>query len=851
MSRKARKLSLAERSTGAGAKLARERSVSDHIAITHFVDTDILATRDGDLILVMHLNGAPTETTDIEDLNAALAEKAHLYLAALGGASAQLYHHFIRRAEKFYPEGAFRSEFAKSLDQAWEARLGRERQYRNDHYLTLVMRPKTSLSRSGIFGTKTAHISDEARERAILELRELGENFCHGLKAYGPRILHMSVDEGKSEALSLFSFLMTGEWRRIAPPRQQLSGAICPARLYFGRETVGIEDAQNTRLAACLSIRHYPTETFGQLVTPIFASEAEFAFTQAFEPVLNDKAASAIDLQQRRMNAADDAAISLREQLTSAQDDLASGRLIFGHHHLSITVYAPDQPELAKAISAVRGAMTQQGLNVVRETLGLEPTWWAMLPGNFTYAAGRAALIHSENFADFTSFSATPQGERESVWGPAISVFETSDGTPYCFNFHQHDVGNTVVFGPTGSGKTALLSFLIAQSERVQPRIFIMDKDRGAQILIEAMGGTYTAITPGESAALNPFRMDARGNEAKARSFLTDWVSALLYADQAPDMPAAARSAIKLAVDELRDAPIEARRLEMLAQVLGGGEHGDELNERLAPWIGTGDKAWAFGAAEDKFGSLFGADVLGVDLTHILDDPRVAGPWMMYLFHQIEDALEDGTPTLIVLDEAWRMLGDKSFAARIQDWMLVIRKKSGAVIFATQEPAAALESEAGRTVIAQSPTQILFPNPKAGAEYIEGLRISEYELGLLQQLGSAGRYFLLRKQDQSAIIHFDMKGMEPFMDVLSSRTSSVRRMEALKRQYGTQWLSHFMKPGAKQTAISSTTPEAQSDLSEALTGPGYGPRFKKGPQDETNLRNIAMLSPDLEQRPSG
>ena len=144
---------------------------------------------------------------------------------------------------------------------------------------------------------------------------------------------------------------------------------------------------------------------------------------------MKDRAAKAIQLQQRRMAVAEDAAASLREQLTEALDDLASGRLIFGKHHIGATVFASSQEKLQKGLSAVRSEMLNKGLTVVREDMNMEPAFWAMFPGNFAYAGGRAAMISSSNFAGMVSFTASPQGEKFSVWGEAISVFQTTAAT--------------------------------------------------------------------------------------------------------------------------------------------------------------------------------------------------------------------------------------------------------------------------------------------------------------------------------------------------------------------------------------------------------------------------------------
>ena len=287
------------------------------------------------------------------------------------------------------------------------------------------------------------------------------------------------------------------------------------------------------RFAAVLSLKEYPPELSASALDDLLTIRAEFAISQSFTPVHRDAASRAIELQIRRMTAADDKAVSLRDDLERALDDVASSRIVFGHHHLTITVYADTLPDLNRDVSELRSAMTKLGLVVKREDMNLEAAFWPMQPGNMAYRA-RKALISSDNFAALTPFVAAPKGDERSVWGPSITVFETMEGSPYDFNFHVADVGNTVVFGPTGAGKTALLSFLIAQAERVAPRVIVIDKDRGAEILVRALGGRYVAIEPGEDARLNPFMSPAgAGGESAQRAFLSDWLTGLLFGDAA------------------------------------------------------------------------------------------------------------------------------------------------------------------------------------------------------------------------------------------------------------------------------------------------------------------------------
>ena len=94
-------------------------------------------------------------------------------------------------------------------------------------------------------------------------------------------------------------------------------------------------------------------------------------------------------------------------------------------------------------------------------------------------------------------------------WGPAISILETTSQTPYFFNFHRRQVGNFTVTGPTGSGKTVGLGFLLCQAMRVhpRPRVAFFDKDRGADPLIRAMGGSYEVLSPGTPTGFNPLQL--------------------------------------------------------------------------------------------------------------------------------------------------------------------------------------------------------------------------------------------------------------------------------------------------------------------------------------------------------
>ena len=58
-------------------------------------------------------------------------------------------------------------------------------------------------------------------------------------------------------------------------------------------------------------------------------------------------------------------------------------------------------------------------------------------------------------------------------------------------------------------------------------------------------------------------------------------------------------------------------------------------------------------------------------------------PVLLYLFRRIEKRLT-GEPSLLILDEAWLMLGHPVFRDKIREWLKVLRKANCAAVLAPQ-----------------------------------------------------------------------------------------------------------------------------------------------------------------------
>lgn len=801
-------VSAKKRHMSLGALVKTEESASRFIPYTRHVDETTLKTKDGCLLKIIKIEGMPFETADQVDIN----HRKHIratFLRGLSDSRFALYHHIIRREENGQLDGLFESDWCRDLDKAYQKRLSTKRMFVNEQYITIIRRPTqgpigfiAGLGQS--LSAKVDRSQQDAQEQESLKaLNEAVSNLLTTLGPYRPTLLGLR-DAGRglfSQPLSFLSYLVNLEKADIRLPHAGIAQYLPCKRISFGKETFEVRGAtpHDVKLGAVLSLKEYADGTGPGMLDGLLRLPHEFIVTQSYGFVNRQASLGAMKDTQRKMIAGEQGATSLEEDLDHAIDDIASGRSTFGEHHLTVTALAHNAEELNRVVSSGLSCFVNLGIIAVREDINMEPAFWAQLPGNFSYIA-RRSLISNSNFAGFASLHTFPAGKAGgNHWGQAITRLETTSGTPYWFNFHQRDVGNFTVIGPTGTGKTVLLTFLHAQAQRLNPKTVYFDKDLGAEIYLRAIGGSYTTVRAGIPTGLNPLQLP---DTPENRAFIREWVRLLVTIDNNTAISARDLDIIADAVKANFEEPPKHRRLSFFAELLAGHEtkHGDSLAARIGVWHGQGERAWMFDNAVDTL-SLESRN-MGFDLTSILDDRISRTPYMMYVFHRVGQLL-NGEKVIIMLDEGWKMLDDPVFSARIKDWMKTIRKQNGLLGFATQSAKDALGSSVGDAIIEQSPTQIFFPHPRASEEdYCKGFGLSRHELKLVRELTPESRCFLLRHGTDSVIAKLDLSGMEQYINVLSGRTETVGVVHDLVKRYGDNpelWLPHLHQLTRKQS----------------------------------------------------
>lgn len=780
---------------------SRELGPETFIPYLRHVDENTIALESRALMVIVALDGVSFETADVLDINALHRDLNTLH-RNIADERLALWTHLIRRRDNSYPEGNFKAPFSARLNEKYRDRMVREDLFRNDLYLAIVWSPvrdpaeKAAKLLSRLRRTRRAGI--ELDEEALKQLRDKVIDITAGLKRFEPRVLSLCEQDGLlfSEPSEVLHQLVGGRSEPVPLTEGRIASAIYSDRVIVGRETIEIRHEAGSCFAGMLSFKEYPAATRPGMLDGVLTSSFELILSQSFSFVSKADARIIMGRKQNQMLSSGDKAASQIEELNDAMDDLESNRFVLGEHHLSLAVLAPTVKELTDHLAKARSSLTNGGAVVAREDLGLEAAWWAQLPGNFRFRA-RSGAITSRNFAALSPFHSYPSGQKDgNEWGAAVALLKTASGSPYYFNFHDSDLGNTFICGPSGAGKTVLLNFMLSQLEKHDPHVVFFDKDRGAELYVRAAGGVYHSLRNGKPTGCAPLKALALTPENKV--FLANWVGKLVGSGTR-ELSVTELRDIAAAIDGLADLAVEQRTIGALRTFLDN-TNPEGIAARLRRWERGGPLGWVFdNPGEDiglgDFG--VGGKMVGYDMTDFLDNEEIRTPLMAYLFHRVEQLI-DGRRIIIVIDEFWKALQDEDFRDLAQNKLKTIRKQNGLMLFATQSPRDAINSPIAHTIIEQCPTQIFLPNSRGSrADYVDGFKLTvrEYEL-IARELSVESRRFVLKQGHKSVVAELNLHGFDDELAILSGRTANVELADSIRAEVGDRpedWLPVFQQ----------------------------------------------------------
>jgi type IV secretion system protein VirB4 len=432
---------------------------------------------------------------------------------------------------------------------------------------------------------------------------------------------------------------------------------------------------------------------------------------------------------------------SMAEDAEQAMGVAASGDVQFAQYSSNIICLDDDLERLQENTRAVMKRVQNLGFACRLETVNAAEAWRGSIPGD-GYRNVRRVLLHTLNLADLLPITSVWAGLKENPSrlmpknSPPLLFAATTGATPFRFNLHVSDLGHTLVCGPSGAGKSTALGLIAAQWFRYpRAQVFAFDKGYSLFVLTKAAEGEFYDLA-GEKTALAfcPLReIDSDADVTWAVNWLEDLckLSGMIVAPKH-------RNALTEALLQLRLSP--SRTLtELSANV-----QDLEIREALQFYTLSGPLGQLLDAEDDVLSS---GRFLTFETENLLQlDDKAVIPVLLYLFRRIERRL-DGSPTLVLLDEAWAYLRNEVFRERLRDWLKTLRRMNGIVVLATQNLSDICNSEISDVILEMCPTKILLPNAEANnpasRTFYDRVGLNARELDILQASIPKQHYYVV------------------------------------------------------------------------------------------------------------
>ena len=442
---------------------------------------------------------------------------------------------------------------------------------------------------------------------------------------------------------------------------------------------------------------------------------------------------------------------------------------------ISICLSDHDEENLENRISAMKKAFQKQGLLLKSERIGNTLCFLSMIAG--AKRMYDPLFLLSENFADTLHLTALSQGSPRSVLlkertksdVPFIYARNT-DGSVYHFSLSGSEgrKGHTFVTGPTGSGKSVLLSLFAAQWLKYpQSRVIIIDRDLSSYRVTSENGGDFhypladaTKFQPLENAENN-------------MSGCLEFIRSICFSQEIP-FTAMQREECANALHLLENGK---ETLTMLYHIIRGRNKSSTILSALAPYVSGGEYESLFDSNYDslkRIGRLTMIETSKV-LQNGISQKNVSVPFFVYLLSRLERAFNDSTPTLLIIDEGWKVLKNELFASFFEEWMKTLRKKSVDVVFSITNLQDIVGTHICETIMSNTQTRIVFKDAsalnKVESDNYRSIGISEHLLEILPSLPDFCP--LILQENSAVIVDFNMQSQ---LEYLTTPDSIKKRL---------------------------------------------------------------------------
>lgn len=792
---------------------SQAKGLPDLLTYAALIEPGIILQKDGSFLAAWEIHGEDTASSTPDELAYVSLQFSNAVRRL--GSGWMLHVDACRANQRAYPEASsshFPDPVSRMIDDDRRAFFGQDLCYSTSTFLTVTYLPNYNAARmagAATVGVSTLSALEKGLETFKVSLMEF-EDACSAVLRMQRLKEYDIFDKSDSPYMhsDLLSHLQNCVSGNLHPVRVPQVPMYLDAVLGSQDLVGGLIPRLENRHLAVLAIDGLPQESWPAMFATLDTMPFEMRYSTRFicldqfdaEKEIasyvkgwNQRVLGFVDQFFNNPNAkVNRDALLMREDAEVAKTEVQSGYVGAGYITSTIVLMDEDINALQDNARELRRAIQTQGFGCRIESINALESWLGSLPGN-GYANLRRPLLTTLNLADLLPLQTTWTGSPVCPspllppGSPPLAVFLTDGGsTPFWFNLYVMDLAHTLIFGPTGSGKSTLLAILAAQFRRYEnSRIFAFDKGNSLFPLCDGTGGDHYEIGVGDGLCFAPLQRIAES--ATEMIWAEGWIESLLVLQGMAVLPGH-RNAIHEAMLLLKAQPENMRSLSHFTHLvpdLG-------IREALTPYTSKGAMGTLLDATTDNLGL---SSFVVFEMEELMEKgDRNLIPVLTYLFHRIEKAL-DGQPSLLILDEAWIMLGHPVFRAKIREWLKVLRKANCGVVLATQSLSDAKNSGIMDILLESCPTKIYLANRDARNEehypFYKACGLNDRQIGILANAVPRRDYYMVQPGGRRLF----QLGLSPvaLSFVGASDKASIARIRELKALHGQDWPQVWLK----------------------------------------------------------
>jgi type IV secretion system protein VirB4 len=501
----------------------------------------------------------------------------------------------------------------------------------------------------------------------------------------------------------------------------------------------------------------------------------------------------------------DEDALAMAQEAGGAMARTNSALVGTGYYTPVVVTMAPSPAEAIENARMISREIMRLGFATRIETINAMEAWLGSLPGH-TVPNVRRPLIHTDNLADLLPLTSVWTGRATNPCpfypprSPALLQAATAGAAPFYLNLYYGDIGHTLIFGPTGAGKSTLLATTIMQALRYPGMtIWAFDKGRSAFATTKACGGKHYDVASDDLVFCPLSILDTDADVAWAE----EWIAVCFELQHGVAPTPAERDAVHQAMLQLKAS--DNRSLTHFRGLC----QADRVREAIEYYTLSG-----------PVGRLLDSEVDGLTtgklITFEIEELMGMGdkqliPVLLYLFRRFEKSLR-GQPALLLLDEAWVMLGHRVFREKIREWLKVMRKANCAVVLATQSLSDASRSGILDVLTESCPTKIFLPNAEAAtlgtpeypgpAAHYQAFGLNETQIATIQSATPKRHYYVVSPEGCRLI---DLQlGPIALAFVAAGSKEQIARVTTLALAHGEDWPDVWLRERGLSAAAQPT-----------------------------------------------